>query len=162
MARTTLDPFTGTVGTQGLYYSGKEKADRRYAQERNAPFSPLTAAGRNAKAGKPATPYSISNPKPGSYADVTQQAALAGVESELQDEQAAQNALQAERTFQLALNEANRPRTPGGSFRRGTTSIGAATGAGLAKANMEARAGAKRKAAQLAAQKSIMDRAIGG
>lgn len=157
-----LNRMTNTSET-GTYYAGKNKADQAYGKVLTAQ-TPGATAGGVAGAGGLTNANTIrqqqaqtalqAKKQAGMQNNPIEQAAVAAAESELQDEMAAENQAQAARTFSFAQQMANKPKTPGGSVRRGADmmSIGQATGSGLAKANMEGKRKARLNAASAQAK----------
>lgn len=126
-------------------YAGKAKADKAYGQVLGGSnMGGVYGSANRLKAQKAAKAVDVAgNP----IQNAAENAAVAQVESDLQDELAADNRMQSDRTFSFAQRMAEKPRIPGGSIQRGgSTTIGAATGGGLARANAEAKR-AKRIAA---------------
>jgi len=156
-----LNTMTNTRES-GTYYAGKNKADQAYGKVLSAQ-TPMSTPGMVGAGGltnaasirqQQNTAALQAKQKAGLQNNPIEQAALAAAESDLQDEMAAENQAQAARTFSFAQQMANRPKTPGGSVRRGADimSIGQATGSGLAKANMEGRRKARLGAASAQAK----------
>jgi hypothetical protein len=167
--RFALNPRTQTVES-GKYYSGKEKADKGYASELQRSTSPYTAQGvlgrQQAAAGKTGTGATKLTPIGGgsgsgtSFMQVAEDAAVTQAEAELQDEIAESNEAQAARTAEYAQAIGTAARPPGGSIRRGTTTIGQASGAGLAQANAAARRKTKIDAAKARAKLAVAETAM--
>lgn len=165
-----LNRMTNTSET-GTYYAGKNRADQAYGKVLSAQ-SPVPGMAGAVGAGGLTTANAIrqqqaqaglqAKKQASMQNNPIEQAALAAAESGLQDELAAENQAQAARTFSFAQQQAMKPKTPGGSVRRGADmmSIGQATGSGLAKANMEAKRKARlnEASAQAKLQTALMQR----
>lgn len=169
--RFALNPRTQTVES-GKYYSGKEKADKGYASELQRSTSPYTAQGvlgrQQAAAGGQQSGTGLQRlTKLGggatgqnSFLQTAEDAAVTQAEAELQDEIAESNEAQAARTAEYAQAIGTATRPPGGSIRRGTTTIGQASGAGLAQANAAARRKSKIDAAKARAKLAVAETAM--
>ena len=168
--RFALNPRTATTES-GIYYAGKNKADARNASDLKRSTSPYTGQGvlarQQAAAGGQSSSGLQKLTKLGggvggqnSFQQTAEDAAVTEAEAELQDDLAAANEAQAERTASYANALASAARPPGGSIRRGTASIGQAGGAGLAQSNMEARRQAKISAAKARAKLAVAETAM--
>lgn len=158
-----LNQLTNTRES-GAYYAGKDRADRAYGRVLSAQTPGAAGTGGQFGAGGLTSANAIrQSQQQAGYQKQAQDslknnpilnAATAAAESELQDELAAENQAQAKRTFDFAQAQASRPKTPGGSIRRGADmmSIGQATGSGLAKANADAKRKARMAEAAAKAQ----------